>query len=88
MGLEKLYNTYKGMQIAYEDCCPVICGYNGSHLIGAVTGKPLASFRKVNKDTFIDETHKDVQYRYLYCDEATILKQIKENKICKPPEKE
>lgn len=88
MGLENLYNKYKELIVAYEDCCPIICGYNGSHLIGAVKGKPISSFRKLNRNTYIEETYKDTAWRYCYVDESTILKQIKENKICKPPKKE
>lgn len=75
--MQNTYELYKGQTITYPDCELTIVGYNDDHLIGATKLKPLASFRKINKNTYIEEPFKDASYRYVYIDENTVLKQIK-----------
>lgn len=75
--MKNTYELYKDQLVSYPDCELIICGYNDDHLIGATKLKPLASFRKLSKDTHISDNFKDVAYRYVYIDENTVLKQIK-----------
>lgn len=76
--MKNTYELYQEKMIKYPDCELIICGYNDDHLIGATRLKPLASFRKLSKDTYISDNYKDASFRYVYIDEVTMIKQYPE----------
>jgi len=71
----KVYNIYKGKKIKQDDYTGYVCGYGLGRYILATESHPNACFRRLDKDSYVDDEYKDKKYQYVYCDEATFLKQ-------------
>jgi len=83
--MEKIYNLYKGFKVKYDDCSPIVVGYNENMLIGVTQSDVPYSFRRLKNDSFIDSSvdYRHLSYRFVYINESTILKQIREEKLNK-----
>jgi len=73
--MEKAYQKYKGVKVVHKDYEGIVAGYTDDHLILACETSNRCSFRRLMKDTFIQEEFKDVKYRYIYENESTVIKQ-------------
>lgn len=78
--MERLYKKYKGRTIIHVNYTAACCGYTDSNLILATTDKPSCSFRKTDKSMFIEESFRDVKFKYVFEDEQEFLKQYKKLK--------
>lgn len=65
-----LYEKYKGKIINGG----IIVGYSEDKLLLAVQGNPMPSFKRLDRDTYIDEEYKTGTHRFVYCDESTVEK--------------
>lgn len=72
-----LYDKYKFKSVKYPNNIEgLIVGYSDNNLIATCeTCNPSYSFRRLDKNTFIDEKYRDSKYRYFYVTESTMLKQ-------------
>ena len=81
--MERLFNLFKGQQIKHPKYSGVVCGYDDSRFILAVETHDDKGifFRRLTKydNAFILDEYRDAKYRYVYEDESTILKQIRNN---------
>jgi hypothetical protein len=75
--MEKLFNQFKNMLIVHKNYQGYVCGYNDEHFILAVETKDDKNFFRRLKSVYIMDEYKDTKYRYVYEDEAAILKQIR-----------
>lgn len=74
--MKKVYSLYKGKTIEYPDGVKgLIVGFCDNNLIGACECNPTYSFRRLDKNTFIEEEYKSNKYRYFYVLESVIEKQ-------------
>lgn len=80
--MEIIYNKYRGKKVEYPGNVEgIIVGYCDNNLIvGCDSCHPSYSFRRLDKDTFIEDEYKESKYRYFYCTEATMIKQYPEIK--------
>jgi len=69
------YDKYKGTKVIHTNYSGIVCGYTEDHLILACETKHIASFRRLMKNTFIEDEFKDPKYQYIYEDESTVIKQ-------------
>ncbi len=77
--MEEIYEELKGTLVVHDKYQGIVCGYNDSHYILAVETKDVKNFFRVLKnDFFVEEEYKDTKYRYIFEDERTIEKQIRE----------
>lgn len=75
------YEKYKEKSVVYPDGIEaVIVGYCDNNLIGACDCSPIYSFRRLDKNTYIDEKYKETKWRYFYVSESTMIKQHPEIK--------
>lgn len=83
--MELIYNKYKDYKVKYKGGTAYVCGYNDSHLIGAIASDLQFVFKKPKDGSFVDTTNYDhISFHFTYIDESTILKQIKEEKSTIP----
>lgn len=71
--MKTLYEKYKFRTFTHQDNVEgIIVGYCNNALIGACENcAPIYSFRRLDKNTYIDENYKDSRFRYFYCSENT-----------------
>lgn len=70
--MEQLFEIYKFKTFTHQDGVEgQIVGYCDNNLIGACECNPIYSFRRLDKNTYIDEAYKDTKYRYFYVSEKT-----------------
>ena len=77
--MEKFYNTHKNVKINRGDYTGIVCGYKPNMVILAVEDYGAIkdrTWRRLDKDTYIDSQYKDAKYRYIYEDADYILKQL------------
>ncbi|HSE99759.1 MAG TPA: hypothetical protein VLA48_02595 [Nitrososphaeraceae archaeon] len=73
-----LYDKYRKKSVKYEGGIEgIIVGFCDNNLIATCEEgcNPSYSFRRLDKNTFIDEKYRDSKYRYFYVTESTMLKQ-------------
>lgn len=73
--MDRVYKALRGKVMKYEGYEGVVCGYSDGRYLAATETKPMCSFRKVEKDTVIEEAYKDVKYRYFYFKESDFINQ-------------
>ncbi len=85
--MEKIYNLYKGYKVKYDDCSPIIVGYNENMLIGVIQSSVPYSFKRLKNNSYIDPNpeYKHISYRFVYVNESTILKQMREESFKPKP---
>lgn len=71
--METLYNKYKFKTFKHQDGVEgKIVGFCENNLIGACENcNPIYSFRRLDKNTYIDENYRDNNWRYFYVSEKT-----------------
>lgn len=69
------YEKLKGLKVTHNETEGMLAGFCHDRLIAATLTNPHYSFRRLEKDTFIEEEYKDAKYRYFYCSESFIEKQ-------------
>jgi hypothetical protein len=81
--MERLFNQYKEKVVTHSNYSGIVCGYDDSRFILAVetNNDKGIFFRRLTKhdNAFILDEYKESKYRYVYEDERTILKQIRNN---------
>lgn len=80
--MERIYKQIRLKELTYPDYSGVICGYVENMFILATLSKTDKSFRKFDKraEPFIEEQYKDHKFRYVWADEAEVIKQHPEFK--------
>lgn len=75
--MEIVYKKYSGKQVKYPgEVEGIIVGYCDNNLIAACDScHPTYSFRRLDKNTYIDENYKESKWRYFYVNESTMLRQ-------------
>ena len=84
--MKTVYNKYKDYKVKYSDCTAKVVGYNENMLIGVTQSDVPYSFKRLKNDSYVDTTidYKHPSYRFVYVNESTILKQIREEKFTTP----
>jgi hypothetical protein len=81
--MRRLFDQYKNTVVTHPNYSGVVCGYDDSRLILAVetNNDKGIFFRRLTKydNAFILDEYKDAKYRYVYEDEGTILRKIRNN---------
>jgi len=81
--MRRLFDQYKNTVVTHPNYSGVVCGYDDSRLILAVEthNDKGIFFRRLTKydNAFILDEYKDHKYRYVYEDESTILRKIRNN---------
>lgn len=81
--MRRLFDQYEKTIVVHPNYSGVVCGYDDSRLILAVetNNDKGIFFRRLTKydNAFILDEYRDSKYRYVYEDESTILKQIRNN---------
>lgn len=73
--MKNAYEKLKGLKIIQGDVESLVVGFNCDKLICATEQKPHYSFRRLEKDSFIEEIYKDPKYVYHYCNESFVEQQ-------------
>jgi hypothetical protein len=79
--LKAIYEKFKGQEINGGK----ICGYNDTKLVVCreqkekqyKNGIPDSTFRKYDKEHFIEQEFKDAKYRYFYINESELSDKVK-----------
>lgn len=76
-----VYEKYKDYKVKYSDCTAIVVGHNENMLIGVTQSNVPYSFKRLKNDSFIesDVDYRHPSYRFVYINESTILKQIRED---------
>lgn len=69
------YQRLKGLEVTHGETKGVLIGFCHDRFIGATLTSPHYSFRRLEKDSFIEEEYKDVKYRYFYISESYVENQ-------------
>jgi hypothetical protein len=81
--MRRLFDQYKNTVVSHANYSGVVCGYDDSRLILAVetNNDKGIFFRRLTKhdNAFILDEYRDAKYRYVYEDEGTILRKIRNN---------
>lgn len=67
--MQKIFEKLKGQQLSYPQYTGVVCGYSSNMLILATMDKPECAFKKVNKDSYVEDYYRGEDFRYVYADE-------------------
>lgn len=79
--MEKVFNQFRGMEIIHPNYSGILCGYNDEHFILAVKASSSTySFRKLPKESVIMEDYISNKYKYVYENEAELIKQSKDER--------
>ena len=84
--MKLIYEKYKGYKVKYSDCSPIIVGYSDTMLIGVTQSSVSYSFKRLNNDSYVEPNpdYKHTSYRFVYVNESTILKQMREESFTTP----
>lgn len=74
--MERIYNKYKDQEVTINGFTGKLAGYSEDRFLLAAENAPSYSFRRLDKGSFIDEKYKDSKYRYWYCNETILDKQL------------
>ena len=77
--MEQFYNKHKNVKVDRGTYSGVVCGYKSNMVILAVEDYSKVkdwTWRRLDKDTYIDPQYKDTKFRYIYEDADYILKQL------------
>ena len=84
--MKKIYEKYKDYKVKYGDCTAKVVGYNENMLIGVTQSDVPYSFKRLKNDSYVDTAidYKYPSYRFVYVNESTILKQMREDSSSTP----
>lgn len=76
--MKQLFDKYKFKTFTHQDGVEgIVVGFCDNNLIGACEScNPIYSFRRLDKNTYIDDAYKDNKWRYFYVSEKTAEKSI------------
>lgn len=74
--MKSIYEKYKGKEIKNNLYSGIVVGYNEDKLILAVEGNPVPSFKKLDKDAYVEDYYRADNNRFCYSDERSIEKYL------------
>lgn len=74
--MKKVYENYSGKEIKTSSYQGVVAGYSEDKVILAVEGNPIPSFKRLDKDSWVEDQWRSGNHRFVYSDEAAIEKYL------------
>jgi len=76
--MKELFEQFLGIVIRHSKYQGVVCGYNEEHFILAIESHKPTGFSRLDAK-YIAPEYNTSQYKYVYEDEAEILRQINDS---------
>jgi len=70
--MKAVYEKYCGKEIKTGNYSGQVAGYSEDKVILAVEGNPIPSFKRLDKDSWVEDQWRAGNHRFVYSDESAI----------------